>query len=227
VLTPTTPEASERVPSPELSEAIREAAPVEAAMPWLLVGPTGALLDAGPALGRLVGMDVSSLRGLQVDAVLCDEDAGLVRELLERSASERHADARLVSFKDEAGRRHSVRAQIAPHRDGLLIVGAIELAAERKLHDQLHQMSAELAVLAREHRKQARDLERALEERERSYWHLRRIQEVLPICMDCGTVKPGSDWVPLVDYLKANSILFSHGMCADCFEKREAELEHG
>jgi hypothetical protein len=61
------------------------------------------------------------------------------------------------------------------------------------------------------------ELEKALAELNQSHWHLRKIQETLPICMFCGKVETGeAQWQEVVEYLKANSLFLSHGCCPDC-----------
>jgi len=53
-----------------------------------------------------------------------------------------------------------------------------------------------------------------------SFWHLRRIQEVLPICMECGKVKTdGAEWQDVIKYFKANANFLSHGYCPLCAQK--------
>jgi hypothetical protein len=70
-----------------------------------------------------------------------------------------------------------------------------------------------------------RELQKALDDLNASYWHLKKIQEVLPICMNCGKVKSGdADWENVVDYLKRNSLFLSHGFCPDCFEVLRAQF---
>jgi response regulator RpfG family c-di-GMP phosphodiesterase len=57
-----------------------------------------------------------------------------------------------------------------------------------------------------------------------SFWHLRKIQEVLPICMGCGKVKTDeASWEDVVDYLKSNALFLSHGYCPECAEKMNRE----
>jgi SMC interacting uncharacterized protein involved in chromosome segregation len=86
------------------------------------------------------------------------------------------------------------------------------------------ELNNELTVLARESARKSLELERArgdlqrsLDELNASHWHLRKIQEVLPICMDCGKVKTGAArWEDVVEYLKKNSLFLSHGYCPEC-----------
>jgi hypothetical protein len=60
-------------------------------------------------------------------------------------------------------------------------------------------------------------LEETLADLKSSYWHLEKIQEVLPVCMECGAVRSGrSAWEPVLEYLKKNDLVLSHGYCPDC-----------
>ena len=65
-------------------------------------------------------------------------------------------------------------------------------------------------------------LEEALADLKSSYWHLKKIQEVLPVCMECGAVRTGTgSWQPVLDYLRTNNLVLSHGYCPDCLPKVE------
>ena len=62
-----------------------------------------------------------------------------------------------------------------------------------------------------------RTLKVAYEHLDNSFWHLRKIQEVLPICMGCGKVKTAdASWEDVISFLKNNSMFLSHGYCPDC-----------
>lgn len=62
-----------------------------------------------------------------------------------------------------------------------------------------------------------RTLKVAYERLDTSFWHLRKIQEVLPICMGCGKVKTAdASWEDVVSFLKNNSMFLSHGYCPSC-----------
>ena len=63
-------------------------------------------------------------------------------------------------------------------------------------------------------------LKEAYDQLDQSFWHLRKIQEVLPICMECGKVKTSeSSWDEVVDFLKKHSMFLSHGYCPECAKK--------
>jgi len=63
-------------------------------------------------------------------------------------------------------------------------------------------------------------IKEAHEQLQNSFWHLRKIQEVLPICMGCGKVQANnSSWEDVVQYLKNNALFLSHGYCPECAKK--------
>ncbi|MBC7962644.1 MAG: response regulator [Steroidobacteraceae bacterium] len=63
-------------------------------------------------------------------------------------------------------------------------------------------------------------LKAAYEQLDKSFWHLKKIQEVLPICLDCGKVKTtDSSWEDVVGFLKKHSLFLSHGYCPECADK--------
>jgi response regulator RpfG family c-di-GMP phosphodiesterase len=60
----------------------------------------------------------------------------------------------------------------------------------------------------------------------KSFWHLRKIQELLPICIQCGKVKTtDSGWEDVASFLKQNSKFLSHGYCPECAAKITRQLE--
>ncbi len=68
-------------------------------------------------------------------------------------------------------------------------------------------------------------LKAAYEQLDKSFWHLKKIQEVLPICMECGKVKTAdSSWEDVVSFLRKNSLFLSHGYCPACAEKLLSQL---
>ena len=67
-------------------------------------------------------------------------------------------------------------------------------------------------------RRDNQTLRNTLEQLRLSHWHLRKLGEVLPICVECGKVKTSeSSWDEVVDFLKKNSDFLSHGYCPACY----------
>jgi len=120
-------------------------------------------------------------------------------------------------------------------RDGdRFVLACVPAAGAATAHSMAHmQVSTELSALARAYAQQAIELqearaaaEAALADLRTSHWHLRRIQEVLPICMECGLVKAdGAEWSDVLSYFRQNANFLSHGYCPACFEKAMAALD--
>lgn len=60
-------------------------------------------------------------------------------------------------------------------------------------------------------------LEQTLAELQQSHWMLRKVAEVLPMCVRCGRVKSSDDgWESVAAFLRDHSGFLSHGCCPDC-----------
>lgn len=72
------------------------------------------------------------------------------------------------------------------------------------------------------------DLEHVLKELKESNWMLRKVADVLPVCMYCGRVRPGqrpdTEWESAADFLKRNSRFLSHGCCPRCIDLFSRQL---
>ena len=67
-------------------------------------------------------------------------------------------------------------------------------------------------------------MEKTLHELNTLYWHLRKIREVLPICMKCGKVESGeARWEDLIAFMHDRFPFLSHGYCPDCAAKFQTE----
>ena len=112
------------------------------------------------------------------------------------------------------------------------IVGEPALNNNAGYDEQLFGLNNELAVLARETSRRGRELAAAKEELQethddlsRDHWHLRKIAEVLPMCVECGDVNAGeNEWQTVAHYLRENSLFLSHGCCPACTAKARADL---
>lgn len=92
-----------------------------------------------------------------------------------------------------------------------------EIALEHAARREAERASAAEAV--------ADELRRTMEELNRTHWHIRKLQELLPLCMACHQIyRPGEGWEPLVDYLARDGLLVSHGYCPDCGREALASL---
>lgn len=72
-----------------------------------------------------------------------------------------------------------------------------------------------------------RVLQEALATLKDTHWHLRKLQEVLPICAVCGKVKSAeAKWEDVLTYLRANADFLSHGLCPDCARQAEQDFDN-
>jgi hypothetical protein len=109
----------------------------------------------------------------------------------------------------------------APRRGSLAYLKTLE-----ELNNLLAVEKRESARKEKELEHMNRKLEETLHQLDTAYWHLRKIREVLPICLDCGRVKTGDgSWETVVQYLRTNSEFLSHGYCPECYERAAGALE--
>jgi hypothetical protein len=103
-------------------------------------------------------------------------------------------------------------------------VGEPAIAEELALQTELNELNNQLATLARQNARKTKELaqanarlESALAELNRSHWHLRKVAEVLPMCLGCGKIKSSdAKWQDVAEYFHHNSLWVSHGCCPDC-----------
>jgi heme-degrading monooxygenase HmoA len=95
--------------------------------------------------------------------------------------------------------------------------GGRQHGEDQKLVTGLVEANNALAVAHRELAQQKKALEQAHAELKDAHWHIRRVQELLPICMRCHRVKDHQgQWETLVDYMRKNTDFLSHGCCPSC-----------
>lgn len=142
---------------------------------------------------------------------------------------------RILNF---VGRDHapfSLRCHVDIQPTGLVVLGEEPRDANARTQSELLQMSNEMAVLMRDNQRKTRELEdakraleRTLADLQESHWHLRKIQEFLPVCAYCKRIKFGegdADWGDLLDFLSGHAEYFTHGLCPECFEEQMAQIE--
>lgn len=168
---------------------------------------------------------------------LTQTDAELLRSTLNNG--ERNLNKRfLLNFVDAQYHPFTLECIVDVQPDQAVVLGERPTTRDSRAHEQLLELTNELTVLNREHVRQKRELleakrqlEVALHELRTSSWHLKKIQEYLPVCCLCHKVRvPNSEdmaprevWTNLLGYLSENSEDFSHGLCPDCLEQ---EIDH-
>lgn len=187
------------------------------------VDPDGSVRDVSPALRRRLGLPPGLVPGAPVDSILAPGERERLSAWLAGDVPTGPVSLGLLTAR---GVSVPTRCVVAGGEDGVELLGELESPADLGGVEELTRLNNELAVLARERARQGRALERArdraeatLSELETSFWHLRKVQEVLPFCMACGKVRTDPEtWLPLVEYLHQNDILVSHAFCPPCAE---------
>jgi hypothetical protein len=114
--------------------------------------------------------------------------------------------------------------------ESYLLLGEALVDRDQRIKQDLLDLTRELVESNRERAKVAGELERALAELQSSHWHIRRIQEFLPVCCVCQNVRVTSDeegaaWKSLSSFLAEHGLLMSHGYCPACQAKVFADLD--
>jgi hypothetical protein len=194
------------------------------------VGFDGVILDANDvtrAILRVLGAGPAPT-GRPVAEVLTPPDAARVAQMLaERPAS----CAVVLNLVDTSDEPHTLTGRLYSVADRVVVLAHEAIDADNRVQRELVLLNNELAVAWREvvqgkARLEAANaaLEHALAELKNSHWHIRKVKDLLPICMECGRVKPGShDWLDVVEYLRRNSGFLSHGYCPECAVKLYGE----
>ncbi|MDZ7750611.1 MAG: antibiotic biosynthesis monooxygenase [Gammaproteobacteria bacterium] len=207
------------------AEVLESFAAVTADLHLITVDAQGRIAAVNRGAAHWLGRDEDALRGQALASFCASQDEATLDGLLDPEAPET-GEVRL-SMVDSRDRPYSLRGSFRRDGEGIVLVGTPDTRSLHELQEQMQAANNELAELARENERRRREVERlraqleaAHTELEDSYWHLKKIQEVLPICMGCSKVKTGeASWESVVDYLKANSLFLSHGYCPDCKER--------
>lgn len=212
------PDGSDILPTDAVATLIRGTR----ILSWARIARDGKLRDVNGALARRAGIPEEQLPGASVYTLLAEDDRERVRQRLEKDQVS--TEGFLANFISRDHEVHTLRCRIFPAGDDRILLGEPDVEEDRAVAGELLRLNNELSVVSRENVRRARELEvarrkleEAVAELEDSYWHLRKIQEHIPLCMRCGKMKTGdAEWTSLVDYLKANEILVSHGYCPAC-----------
>ena len=206
--------------SPDVSRALLNGSRV---LEYLRVSSDAMIVEVNPTLATNSRRSVEDLLGKSFLECLSEADRARARGWV--AGSEPLPDSTvLLNFITPEHEVRSLRCLVLRDRDDLILLGEPDVAEDRFVAEELLRLNNELSVLARENARKTREVEAArkrlaevLDELENSYWHLRKIQEHIPLCMKCGKISSGEgEWDSLVEYLQASDILVSHGYCASC-----------
>ena len=156
---------------------------------------------------------------------VCDDHRHLVRPLLERPAS-----------------GGPVRVGMFPNADGIPIDVELSLSIEdqhrsvfiepllgppiRAMSDVMR-LNEKLGETQRQLQTKNLALETALREAKESHLYIRKLEGILPMCMNCKSVRDDQDdWTTLDTYLlTSDAVEVSHGLCPSCEKAALEELE--
>ena len=183
----------------------------------------GEVESCSPSFLRTVKLSSKEIRGKNVTDFLVEQDAGLLKNALKSVVGTQEL---ILNFVDGALFPISVKARMSAVNEKILLIAERSSIEEESLARQLIDLNNEFTRLTREIQQKNRELTetrdglaRAIEERDKSHWFIRRMQEVLPICMGCKKVKPSeSSWQDVEEFLKNNTDFLSHSYCPDCLE---------
>jgi len=186
-----------------------------------IMSADGEIRWASAGFQSILGRPVDEVVGTMVWTLLPSPDSERLRKVIQEGDSPIHM---LLNMLDAEGHPLSLDATVEVGAGGVALIGSRRAGDSQTLSEHLQALNNELAVLAREHarrereqRSTAEELQRVVDELNESYRHLKRIQEVIPICMRCSRVKPGdSEWLQVAEYLREHQIFLSHGYCPTC-----------
>jgi hypothetical protein len=184
----------------------------------------GLLIDANDAFLAGVGLSRADVGNVDLSRMLTSEGYARVAGWLAAGDAPAGVHSLNVFVAPSEGMSLRCVAQFA--EDQLVVIAENQADKTRFLTDELLLLNSDYADLTRQLARKTAELESAnaqlretLEQLNQSYWHLKKIQEVLPICMGCGQVKTAdSEWSSIVNYLKQNDIFVSHGYCPACHD---------
>lgn len=180
--------------------------------------PDSRIVDANSAFKMVTGVENPAGKSI-VDFISADDAAGW----LQQSRKMRIAPV-LLNYVRADGDVTSLRTRLYGMPESELLVGEVPIGDLIAAEGVMTTLNNEVTTLARENarnskvlKKKSEELKVALYELDTTYWHLKKIQEFLPICVNCHKVKSTADhWEHLADYLKNNSLFLTHGLCPEC-----------
>jgi heme-degrading monooxygenase HmoA len=207
---------------------------------FLAAGLDGVIQATNAQMTQLLGAAGQELRGRSLWPYLTEPDANSLRRIAgcDRDAKgpngaviREFPRGLLLNFVGPGLAPQTLECQVYVQQSGFALMGNIPFQQNLAQEKELREVNNELAVLMREHARQNKELKAAKLELEKTlreintvYWHLRRIGEVLPICVKCGKVESGkAHWNTLIDFMQEHFPFLSHGYCPECaVEARDA-----
>lgn len=199
---------------------------------WIVGDLNGNIRSCNGAVTQSLDLTSDQLLGRPLTSHLVDSDAAKFPELLANRPRDFKATF-LLNFVNAKHEPYTLVCRLAVWPTHFILIGEPAIAEELGLQSELNALNNQLATLARENARKSKELaqanarlKNALEELNRTHWHLRKVAEVLPMCVACGKVKSDeAKWEDVAEYFHRNSIWVSHGCCPDC--QKTMALEWG
>ena len=160
---------------------------------------------------------------------VCRDHRHLIRPMLTHPIS--RTPVRVGMFPNEGGVPLDVELSFAHPIEGGRRTVVIEplLGPPAQAMTEVMRLNEELSETQRQLRSKNHAVESALREVKESQLYIRKLEGILPMCMDCKSVRDDRDsWTTLDAYLVANNTIeVSHGLCPACAESAMEGLEAG
>ena len=188
----------------------------------LVLDRRGRILRANAGAASWLGRTAEELRGLPLESLVASHDEeSLAAALRARDGSCRSMRLSLV---DCTRRPYALDGLLRIEAEQAVLVGTPSARDLHELQHRLLELNNEMTALARESERRQRrlaaaklDLQRTVEELHHSSRHLRRIQEMVPVCLGCGQPRAGAPgWRAVTRYLKDQVPFHTQGLCPLC-----------
>jgi heme oxygenase (mycobilin-producing) len=213
----------EITPDPDWTELFHQYAQ-SSAMVHLLIADSGGTIQAcNTAMAELLDLPEEEIRGHIVWESMTEPDALRLREWV-TGGPRTQPVSMLLNFVSAGNTPRTLECVVSVQTGAFAVIGNIPDPQDLTLQTQLIAINAELSVLTREHARQYKDLsakklalEQTLHDLSTLYWRVRKIREVLPMCLKCGKVQSDETrWDDLADFMTERFPFLSHGYCPDC-----------
>ncbi|MFH1553000.1 MAG: PAS domain-containing protein [Candidatus Omnitrophota bacterium] len=186
------------------------------------------LYTANKMFCRMLGYTLEEIEKLEVNDIHPEENLPYVIEQFEKQLRGEITLARDIPVKRKDGSVFYADINAAPITFGekTYLMGVFRDVTERKKTDQDMEEQKELLD------KTNKDLRWKIEELEAAMSHIKRLEGMVPICVNCKKLRlEGSDpkdseaWVTMEKYISERSgASFTHGLCPDCVRKMYGDI---
>lgn len=197
---------------------------------FIVAALDGTITFCNAAWSAALKVPESQAAGTSLWDYLTESDASSLRQTV-KQYPQRCGQRLVLNFVDARHSPFTLNCLLDIQSTQLVLLGEVPQVKNERTNEELLGLNNELAVLMRENARKGKELaqakaalEQALTDLQTSFWHIKKLQEVLPLCMECGKVKSGGNWEDVVQYLKQHALFLSHGYCPECHERVMSEI---